>query len=331
MRGKWYLAGGTVLLLAVAAGALFLLRRQNAAPPAKTAAPSAGTQSGGATVSVPGRVEAVEVVAVPVPFDGTIESLPANVGQNVSEGELLAEVRSSDLQSQREQSTNELNRLSNRVATLESTLIATRLEAARAQQAVAVARGAMDGAQKTLLRQQLLYSKGAGARQAVEKAQAAFEAAADTYQGLQKVAEMAEKRVADLTKDLDAQQQEASDRSKELEDSTATVASGDVKSPVDGYVVARQGHVGDEVTAAVQDLFQIAVDLTHLKVVLEPPPPVVEKIHAGQNATIQVAELAEGVESKVTDVRDGQVIIEFTSPNPVIKPGMTVQVVIKLR
>ena len=90
----------------------------------------------------------MEVVAVPVPFDGRIQSLPVNVGQDVVEGDLLAEIRSSDLLSQKEISTAELNRLNNRVSTLESNLIAARLEAARAREAAGAARNAVEEAQK---------------------------------------------------------------------------------------------------------------------------------------------------------------------------------------
>jgi HlyD family secretion protein len=330
VRGKWFLIGGAAAVLALGAGAIFLLRRQSAATAGRTGPLAAGSPSDAPALSLPGRIEAVETVSVPVPFDGRIESLPVNAGQNVSEGELLAEIRSSMLQSRKEAAEAELNRLNNRVSTLESTLIAARLEAARAEQSAAAARSAMDDAQKNLLRQQMLYSKGAGARQALEKAQAAFDTASETYQGQRKVSEIAAKRVADLTRDLDALQQEVADKSKSLEDATATVSLGDVRSPVDGYVITRKGQVVEEITTDVQDLFQIAVNLAQLKVVLEPPPPVLEKIHPGQQATIQVAELAEGIPSKVSEVRDGQVIIEFTSPDPVIKPGMTVQVVIKL-
>jgi hypothetical protein len=78
------------------------------------------------------------------------------------------------------------------------------------------------------------------------------------------------------------------------------------------------------------DLFEIAVNVAQLRVVLEPPPPVLEKIHAGQQAMIQLAEVPDPIESKVTDVSGGKVTIEFTSPNPAVKPGMTTQVVIKL-
>ena len=45
---------------------------------------------------------------------------------------------------------------------------------------------------------------------------------------------------------------------------------------------------------------------------------------------IQIAELPDGIVGKVAEVKDDQVWIEFTSLNPVVKPGMTVQVVIKL-
>ena len=135
--------------------------------------------------------------------------------------------------------------------------------------------------------------------------------------GLQKLAGMADTRVAELNRDLEAQQQAATEKSRELEDASDQVASGDVRSPVDGYVVARKGQVGDEVTIEVQDLFQIAVNVAQLKVVLEPPPPALAMIRAGQDAIIQIAELSDAIESKVTEVLDGQVTIEFTSPNPV--------------
>ena len=43
------------------------------------------------------------------------------------------------------------------------------------------------------------------------------------------------------------------------------------------------------------------------------------------------AELPDGVLAQVSEVRDGQVFIEFNSPNPIVRPGMTVQVFIKLK
>jgi multidrug efflux pump subunit AcrA (membrane-fusion protein) len=48
-------------------------------------------------------------------------------------------------------------------------------------------------------------------------------------------------------------------------------------------------------------------------------------------AAIHVAESAEAIAGSVREIRDGRVIVDFTSPTPAIKPGMSAQVQIKLR
>jgi len=107
------------------------------------------------------------------------------------------------------------------------------------------------------------------------------------------------------------------------------VVSGDVISPVNGFVISRRGAVGQEATYDMEDLFQIAVNLTALRAVADIPPDLRKKVRAGQEAVIQIAELADGVPATVTEVRDNQVVIDFTSPNPLIKPGITAQIAIK--
>jgi len=224
----------------------------------------------------------------------------------------------------------ELTRLRARLSSLDSTLITGRLEASRARESAGAARSQMDAAQKELQRQQMLYSKGAVARQSLDKAQLAFEGASELHEGLAKVSAMADNRVMQMTREVDAFEENLRQKTRDYEDTVVQVASGVVKSPVDGYIVARRGQPGEEISGDTQDLFQIAVDLAQLKVVLEPPPPVLEKIHAGQQAMIQLAEAPDPIESKVADVSGGQVTIEFTSPNAAVKPGMTAQVVIQL-
>jgi multidrug efflux pump subunit AcrA (membrane-fusion protein) len=81
----------------------------------------------------------------------------------------------------------------------------------------------------------------------------------------------------------------------------------------------------------VEDLFVIATDLVNLRVVVDAPPPELAKIRPGQEAVIQIAELPDGVLGKVSEVQEGRAVIEFTNPNPaVVKPGMTVHVLIKV-
>jgi hypothetical protein len=96
-------------------------------------------------------------------------------------------------------------------------------------------------------------------------------------------------------------------------------------------VIAKRGEAGEAVTIDIEDLFTIATNLTALRVVLQPEPPVLAQIKAGQEAVIQVAELPDGILAQVGEVRDGQVFIEFNAPSPIVRPGMTVQVFVKLK
>ena len=60
-------------------------------------------------------------------------------------------------------------------------------------------------------------------------------------------------------------------RTQELEAAQGNMQSAEVRSPVDGTVVARNGERGKPAAA---DLFTIATDLYALEVPLEPPPAV---------------------------------------------------------
>jgi multidrug efflux pump subunit AcrA (membrane-fusion protein) len=324
------LVAGTAAFLALAAGAVYLWwPRRAPAPAAARTAPAAASYTG-PTVSLPGVIEAAEVVAVPVPIDGTIERFLADVGQNVSEGQPLAQIRNSELESERETTSAELSRERARVSTMESRLISMRLEASRARERAIGARGEVDAAQKKLQRQQLLFSKGATAKLALDKAQQDFEAAQTDFDQLDQVARMSEQRAAEVTKELDASRQTLDNKTQAYEGATEQVASGEVASPVDGFVLARRGQPGDGVTIEMEDLFRIAVNLSSLKVMVQPEPSVLERIHPGQEAVIQIAELPEGIVGKVSEVQGKQVWIEFTNTSPIVKPGMTAQVVIKL-
>ncbi|MCC7174119.1 MAG: hypothetical protein IT159_02905 [Bryobacterales bacterium] len=327
MRGKWFLVFGAVALLALGAAAVWVvLQRQ----PASTGSrPDTAVPPGGQVLSLSAKIEAVEVVAVPVPVEGRIESFAVDVGADVYEGELLATIRSGDLETRKEASAAELNRLRNRVSSLDSSLIAARLEASRARESAGEAQTAMETARKALERQQLLFEKGAAARQSLEKSQAVFAAAAEVYAARQKVVQAADSRVAELSRNHDDAQKALEENEKEQEEVAAMVVSGDVISPVNGFVISRRGAVGQEATYDMEDLFQIAVNLTALRAVADIPPDLRKKVRAGQEAVIQIAELADGVPATVTEVRDNQVVIDFTSPNPLIKPGITAQIAIK--
>jgi multidrug resistance efflux pump len=205
------------------------------------------------------------------------------------------------------------------------------MKASQAKEEAGRVRADFDAAQKAVQRQQMLVREGAGKRLDLEKAQQVLDSLSTRFDGLDKVAKIAESRAAETIKEQDVMRQHLADKTRRLEGAVAQVASGDVVSPASGLVIAKRGEPGEEVTADIEDLFTIATNLTALRVVLQPEPVVLARIKAGQEAIIQVAELGDGILAQVGEVRDGQVLIEFNSPNPIVRPGMTVEVFIKLK
>ncbi|MBI4876432.1 MAG: hypothetical protein HY822_17490 [Acidobacteria bacterium] len=330
MRGKWLLFAGVAILFGIGAGALLQLRRparpapsasRNAAPP-----PVLGPE-----ISLLGKIQARNVVAVAATTEGTVEEFGADAGQDVFEGQLLARIRNVTLETAAELAQADFEKAQSRVSNLETTLIAARLEASRADADRNRARTEADRAERTFLRQQLLHKEGATPRLVFERAQkehAALKTESDT---LAELAAHSEDRVRMLVKEIDAARKTLDEAAGELDGAKEDLRAAEIHSPVDGILVARRGEAGGEVNPAIKDLFQIAVDLASLDVVLEPAPPALERIRAGQTAWVRLAELSnEPLPASVREVKGTQVFVEFTSPNPAIRPGLTAQVTIKI-
>ena len=328
MRRKWILGGALVTVAVLAIGAAFLMRRH---PPAQAVRAQAPAPPPVSDVSLSGKIQAVNVLDVPAPIEGSIDEFYKDVGQEVYEGELIARLKNTTLESARDQASAELERAQSRAARLESSLVSARLEASRARADAIRSRGESERLEKLFLRQQLLYREGATPRLVFEKSQKDYQEAHAEYTGLGEVAKQAEERVEALTKELDAARRVLDDRNQDLEQAKADLAATEVHSPVDGLVVARRGAVGEEVNRNMKDLFQIAVDLSVLAVVVNPEPPLLDRIKPGAPVLVEVAEVGgEGLAGVVKDVKDGRVVVEFRNPSPAVKPGLTAQVVIKL-
>jgi multidrug efflux pump subunit AcrA (membrane-fusion protein) len=331
VRGKWLLVGVVVVVLAVAAGVFSYLRWRGGAAVPTSSPPRAAAVFTGSSVSLPGRIEATQVVTVPVPLDGRIDSMPVSVGQEVFEGQLLAQIRSSSLETNRDAAEMQLNRMRTSLFTLESRVIELNMKAAQAKEEAGRLRADIDTAQRDAQRQQMLVREGAGKRLDLEKAQQSLDTLKVRYDGLNQVGKIAESRAAEATKEQEALRKELADRTRQLDGAVAQVASGDVVAPSSGLVIARRGLAGEDVTVDIEDLFTIATNLTALRVVLDPDPAALAQIKVGQEVVIQVAELPDGILAQIGEVRDGKVLIEFNSPNPIVRPGMTVQVFVKLK
>jgi multidrug resistance efflux pump len=330
MRGKWLLFAGATILLAVAAGALSVYRQSAHRKPAQSPKTVQAAPAPVNDVSLQGVVQAQRVVDVPVPIDGTIENFGAEIGQDVFEGQLLAHVRNQRLDTALESAQADLEKLKDRVTGLESSIIAERLEASRARADASRAKSDFERAQKAFERQQMLYREGATPRLVFEKSQREYTAAKEDLDMKEALAQQTEDRVSRLSADRDLAEKRLNDQTEMLEQAKADVAAGDVLSPVDGVVISRMGSPGDEVQRGVEGFFRIAVALSAMEVTVQPEPAVLPRIKIGQPVAIHCAEVPDEITGAVREITEGRVVVDFTSPTPAIRPGLTAQVLIKL-
>jgi multidrug resistance efflux pump len=329
MRGKWLLFAGITILAAVAAGALQLYR-QSARKPVATAPAAPASQVLGNELSITGTIEAQQTVDIAAPIDGVVDSFGAEIGQDVFEGQLIAHIRNTRLDAAVEGAQLEAERMLARVQELEAAIVSARLEASRATADASRSRSEFDRADKVYQRQSLLIREGATPRLAFEKAEREYRAVKDEFDSKDRLATAAQERIESLNRELDATKKTQQERDQALDTARQQVASGDVHSPVDGIVLGRRGAPGEEVDPTMEDFFRIAVTLSSLQVTVQPEPPALARIKAGQPASIHVAEVPDEIAGTVREIKDGRVIVEFTSPTAAIRPATTAQVRIKL-
>jgi multidrug resistance efflux pump len=320
-----------VILGAIGAGALSALWKERAKAQPAAAAPQPAAPVLGSDVSLEGKIQALRIVSVPVPVEGKVEVFHAEIGQEIFEGQLLAQIRSESLTGAEEHATQLADRARNRLNDLEAAVIAGRLEASRTRALANRNRSEFDRSEKFYQRQKTLLGAGATPRLTFEKAEKEYLTNQAESASADSLAEQTEARVEALLKEQDAARKTLEERTVELENAKTDLAASEVHAPVDGLIVGRRGNAGDDVDRSMTDLFQIGTDLTQLAVVVEPPPPVLARIRPGQSAVVTVSEAQnEPLTAEVKKVEKGHVTIEFTSPDPAVKPGLTAQVRIKL-
>ena len=91
MKRRWLLTAAALAVLAIAASA-FLYRKSHAPKPKPTPPPPV-VATLPPEISITGKIEATKIVSVPVPVDGIIEQLVADVDDDVVPGDVLARIR----------------------------------------------------------------------------------------------------------------------------------------------------------------------------------------------------------------------------------------------
>jgi HlyD family secretion protein len=330
MRAKWVLIGASVILLAIAAGAISVWRQDRAQNQTQAQPPAPSQPSG--EIILPGKLEAQQITYVEAVVNGKVDQLLVEVGEDVYEGQLLARISNIGLETSREVAQAAADNAQERVNKLEAAIIAARLEASRARADATRARSEFERTDKLYRRQKLLYGEGATPRLVYERSEKEFQIAQTEFESLDQLAKQAEGRVSQLIKDLEAAKKAFEEKSNELDHVGADLKAAEVHAPVTGTIVSRSADPGGEVepgTASAR-LYGIAADISALEAVIEPEPPVLARLKPEMPALVILADVPEPVEGKVKSVNEGQAVVEFTSPTPLVRPGMTAQIRLKL-
>jgi len=327
MRGKWVILSACLALLVLVCIAVTVLPRASAK---KTKASETAPQAPpSADITIPGKIRAQHVVGVAPQIQCAVGAFFVEPGQEVFEGQLLARLANEGLENSQQAAKRDLELTQSRVNELESEIISARLEASRARADASRARGEYDRLDRAYRRQQMLFKEGATPRIVYEKSSREFEQAQIEFGTVEKVAANAAARVADLIKNLDAEKRMLGEKTGALETETAKAGATELLSPTAGIVVVRNGEVGQS-CGPDKDLFQIATQLSLLEVTIEPDPPTMRRIQPNQPALVSLPDQgADGMLGAVTSIQCDQVVVQFTSPNPAVKPGMQAQVRIK--
>ncbi|MBS1825674.1 MAG: efflux RND transporter periplasmic adaptor subunit [Acidobacteria bacterium] len=332
MKGKWLLFSASVILLAIAAGALNRLRQQQTPPTKQAPAQQPQPVNTEGEIALMGKIQAANITPIPAPVDGYLEGWDIEVGQEVAEGQLIGNIQNSGLAAAKQQAQEQLESLQNRIANLESQILAAKLESARADAEASRVTSEAARLEKIYSRQAMLFKEGATPRLHYEKAEKEYKAAKEEADTGVAVAKGSTERVAKLEADLRLMKTGLEDREAAVEEASKDMEAANILAPVDGLVIKLAVEPGAEVNRSMQDLVQIATDPDLLEVVVEPEPAALERIQQGMPALVQVPDVtSEGLEGSVKEVKGNQVIVEFTSPYPAIKHGMSAAVRIKIR
>jgi HlyD family secretion protein len=328
MRGKWLL----ISIAAVIAGAglaALSLRHREAAPAARNS--GAAVLPPQAEVTVSGKIRPQHVTHVGSTVEGNIDAFMADVGDEVFEGQVLARIGGAGLETTRQAAVNAVDQAQNQVARAEQAVNSARLEQSRADATAQRSRLELDRVQKVYARQQVLHAAGATPRLTYEKALADYEAALKEEQIMDKASRASADQVQDANNQLAAARKTLAQKQQELEDAEGDFQNAEVRAPASGLIVARKGEAGKPAQEAGEDMFQIATDLYALEVAIEPEPPVLKRLRPGSPALVLVLDLqSAGIPGAVKEIKGAEVIVEFNSSMPAIRPGMRADVRLKL-
>jgi multidrug resistance efflux pump len=328
---KW-IAVFAVVALALAAGGAVAWRLRHRAPEAPVrAGGAAALPADTGIVTLTGTVRAQHVVTFGPAGKGNIEAFMADVGDEVGEGEAVARVGAMGLEADRENASTDVRKAQDRVTQAESAVKDARLEESRAAADLEKARAVLERSTDFYLKEKVRIEAGAIPRLEFEKAEADHAIAQQTVDVMDKAWRAASDNILAVQQVEDREKAALDQAVQKLQDLQAQLDGTEVRSPVEGWVVARQGQIGQPADSAGEQMFQVATDLAALEVALDPKPEVLKRIFSGIPTMVLIPEVTDAaIEGDVKTNANNEVVVEFVSAMPAIRPGMKADVRLKL-
>ena len=308
LKNKWILL--LAVLTAIGIFAAFSFTRT---PAAKYFTAKADMGDIHDAVEATGTIDAVTTVQVGSQVSGTIAKLGADFNSRVKAGQVIAQIDPSLFRGALLQSQADLQDAKANLAAAEAQLAKTK--ATQVQSAADYTRTAGLAKEGVMSAQQLDAAKATA-----DSATAAVNAAD-----------------AQVTQARAQVQQKAAALTVAQTNLDHTI----IRSPIDGTVVARNIDVGQTVAASLQapTLFNIAQDLTKMRVYVATDESDVGQIHIGSDTTFKVDAFPSQVfhgqvvqirmnPTTVQNVVTYQTVVEFDNPQQKLFPGMTAYVTI---
>lgn len=329
IRGKWLLAAGIAVFLGIGLGALTWYKRpQKTAPEPQKAYVELPS---GAEVPLTGQLQPVLLETIDAPITGILQEFPVKPGDEVVEGQILGRIRNDSLEDAEKEANLEFERAQGKVTSLESSVLAARLEASRAEAEAMRARGELSRAERVYQRQSLLIKEGATPRKTYEAADLAYQQAKAEADEIEGALRRIQERLTQLNKDVELARKNLADKQAELDAARLELQAEDLRAPANGFIVSIARQAGDPIEKGFPALITYSPDLTLLQIPLQPDTQVLRRLQPGLPVVIQMPELpGNGLPSTIREIKDATVFVEFTSPSPAVRPGMLATVRVKL-
>lgn len=321
------IALAVVVSLASAGAAFWWLQPRPAPKPATKAAPPPARAADDLVAQ--GRLEAVDILPVLATIDGVLETATVDAGQEVYEGQLLAQIKNQQVEGERTQVEGEYLKTQERVTQLETLHAQARLEAFRAEADANQAKQTLDRLEKVYRRQELLYREGATPRLTFEKSMNEYENALKDSEARSSLARVAANRLAQVNKDLADSRKLVDSLNQEFDKASTALQAMQVYSPSSGIVLERVVQPGGPVKEG-QEILRLTPSLSRLRVVLDVDESEAKLLKVGAAALVILGEAGEPVTGKIESIEKNVVRVEFANPDPTVKLGTAAQVRLKL-